>query len=388
MSAGDFVSRLVTLADRTTAVDVRRYEGVGAQVVTEELVPRVGELLEEGLGLLEELRSHHEPDPGDEDAGHGGEKRRQGRFYRDMDQLMTREDSRRQVADLAFLGGLELRHHLDRLTVLGAATLGEDRPADGEDPELISRCAGGLRKLRKAVTAVENALSRYRGEAPRLSFLTETQASLKVRRACAKFRLAILGDGSPEPETIRPRLQTAATALARLLGRDAYWDLRYDDRRQLRALQERILGWMSTGRDAADPAAGLRLWQDLAGFAQLIDGINKRSELEEHDRDLVVEIHRLLFGGATPQRTVPEELLDRLENLFGRDDELDRLIASGRRTWTEEWRRPLRRLSRELGPRDRQPASRRPADRRRATPGEVDDLSGDEDGKVFAFSPR
>lgn len=333
-SLGDL---LVQLYRDAGGIDVRPFEESELEVVVERLIPQVRALMERGLGLLEALAESHTghlretPDP------FSGQ-----RFLEQVDNLMAASD-RGRLRDLAFLARFELEGEMRHLR--GLCSL-------GERAELVTCSHSSLRKLRKIATALENAWCEMAGREPELSYVDELQKALEVRRAYAKFRLAVDSAYPPNRDDLKQRLRTAATAIARLGGRDAYWHLRYSDRQQIRQLQQRLLSWMTEPSATAD--GGLHLWQDLDGFVHLLDAINSRTELADYDRQLVEEARAELFENSeTDPPTdgkIPSPWRERLATLLGRDRRIDRTLVSDEAWNLELWRSHLERLLSVLPP--------------------------------------
>jgi hypothetical protein len=122
------------------------------------------------------------------------------------------------------------------------------------------------------------------------------------------------------------------------MGRDVYVHLRISDRVQIRSLQERLIAWFLT--PAQDLPAGVRLWQDISGFARLLLDVNKRQELVEHDRQARKEIHLRLAGGGE----ITLEARRFLDSLFGMDEELDIQLLGDLPLDARSLEAPLRRL--------------------------------------------
>lgn len=330
------IQELVEIARRAHAADIRAYEEPRSPDAVAELVSQVQGLLAAGvdtvsrvLARYEAKAPHRSPRQSDEPPAS---------FFISVDHLFDGDMGARQIADLAFVARMELR---SRTSALGGIRAAQD------SWRILGICDGCLRALRKTAAAIEKALAERHGLAPRLHFTTEIALGRRIRHYYARFRREIHGAQPPEPEDLRARLNSAATSIAKLIGRDFYGDLRTDDRAQLRSLQRRLRSWLR-GEDGYDAETGTVLWQDLHGFAQLLAHINQRSELVEHDRALVAEAVEALFATSPTPATLPEELAERLRALSGRDDEVDRLLAEPITRETEAWRRPLLHLREEL----------------------------------------
>jgi hypothetical protein len=66
-----------------------------------------------------------------------------------------------------------------------------------------------------------------------------------------------------------------------LISRPSFEQLRAGDRRQFHEFHERVSAWLA---QPVDERAGLYLWQDFAGFVQMLRAVNHRQELVELTR--------------------------------------------------------------------------------------------------------
>jgi hypothetical protein len=206
---------------------------------------------------------------------------------------------------------------------------------------MVGEYGSVLRKVQKACAAVEAAICELRGRPPTLDYATELHRSLEVRRSYARLRDEILGEGEPAAKEIPQRLRHVALAIAKLIGRDVYPELRVSDRLQFRELQRKLLGWLADR--SADPAAGLRLWQDCAGFVTLLRQVSNRQDLLQHDQYLVGELLAQL-AGLNPESGMSAELLETAHPLHGFEPEVDRLLKKGADGTSREWRTALSRI--------------------------------------------
>ncbi len=323
-------------------IPVRDYEEGEPAAAFTQLVPQTERALSTILECLESLLRHYDhmlPPPLSTSSNDPADS---AEFIIDLDRIMAEEKAGTKVADLCFLAQIELGRKRRLLRKIDTET---------EQFHILYLCASSLRKANKAIKAVENCLGSQEGLEPRLSFVTELEISLKVRLAYRRFRQATLGDAPANPEDVADRLRTVCTAIAKLRGRDLYLQLRFDDRRELLGLQQRILSW-SSDADGGDAETGLRLWQDAAMLAHLLARVNHRSELLEHDVGLIAEALDLISDGAeTPL------LADKLTPLLGRDDELDQLVESSQAADLDAWQETLTRLQRGLGSNAQMPAA-------------------------------
>ncbi len=111
-------------------------------------------------------------------------------------------------------------------------------------------------------------------------------------------------------------------------------------------MQKRIVSWLR-GEDAGEET-GRRLWQDLVSFARLLMRVNDREELREHDRKVATALLRMLFHPKRPAKGLSSAHLKELEQLEGRDDELDELILMAEETPLAAFQPPLEKIREQL----------------------------------------
>jgi len=293
--AAPLLERIVRLSLSAGAIDIASRETLDGERLFAELVPVVRELLADTLAFFEQVLD----------------------LYGGDEELEPREEEREEasgghIADLAYLGRLELRQKVASLTGL---------PATADSWRIIAAAGSCLRHAQKALAALEAAIAQTEGVRPVLNSNDDIAQSLAARKAYAGFRRQLRTVG--QLPGISDRLQGAATCISQLFDLAVYRDLRISDRIQLRRLLERILRW---GGPDKQGEAGERLWQDLTACATLLAEISKRQELQEHDERTCQEIRRRLASTAE----LPPEVRTLLLSLAGRDDELDDRIFDGR----------------------------------------------------------
>jgi hypothetical protein len=327
---------IVSLAERVQAVDVRSYESMAPERLVAELHPVVSDLLHAAAALVSRVADAFAGDATEPaEPGDGALASPYMPFEQAIDAAIDAQSDAtyRAVGDIAFLGQLELRQRQERLARVVACN---------SAMTIVGECDGALRRIRKVLTALDRALARAGLVEARLDFATELELSLRVRRACTKFRARILGSGEPTPATLRASLRSAGTTIAMLVGWETYPHLRVRDRLQLRELQRRVLDWLR-GENAE--TEGMRLRQDLVGFVRMLAQVSRRQELVEHDSRVVREARASL---ASCRDAWPEPVAAALATLEGLDDEVDALLASEARTRPDAWSAPLERLARHL----------------------------------------
>lgn len=340
--------RILRCASHARAVDVRPFELRGAADVISGLVPPVTAVISDAIEVCRGVVAAYDTvESASADAAlddvfgtDDDEGRASSVFHVDVDALVSGSE-RRAVADVAFLGVTELRPKLARVERLGT---------HGDPWEVVAECGSGLRRVGKSLTAIEVVLCRVEGLEARLSFATQLARSLQVREQYARLRRTIVRN-VPDAATLQRSLRRVGTAIAMLIGKDVYPDLRIHDRRQLRELQARILEWLppisEPGEAPPDDHVreGLRLWQDIVGFAGLLSQVSRRQELVEHD---AAQLDRALTALRTSAREkIDDDLVRALRSLRGLDDELDALLEE-QTLASAAWAPVVRRLHRAI----------------------------------------
>jgi hypothetical protein len=244
--------------------------------------------------------------------------------------------SLQEVTDLSFMARMEVLNQRERL---------DDVLTQGDINRLLAECGSGRHAVLRSGRAVDEALSHVEG----LSVETppppvDLDGARQLRAVYAKVRREVHRWGEPASAEVRIRLPKVSAPLEAFIHSPLFQEARPSDRLTLTQLQARIHRWLG-GEGGQQPTEGVRLWQDLNASVSLLSQINQRSELLEHDRDLVKE----LAPRIARVTMVPPEALSRLEQLYGRDDQVDGLIDSGAGMLAVEWHEPMERLSALLG---------------------------------------
>ena len=335
----EFHGFLLAIIRRTQATDLSSYEERGADVA--ELRALVIALLEVSCEVLSLVFAHYsqaassstEADDDNSDT-----------FCMQIERRMERLANAEQIGDLAFIGRLGLNSRLATVRATEAA----------DDPWDTIECASSAcREILKSVSALEQAVCEFEGIASSNSyFLTEVERSVRTRAAYRAFRRAIPVHPVKDDDDVRRRLRLSAIAIAMLIGRDIYPSLRVRDRRQIRNIQERIINWLREDRAGTTRASvGRRIWQDLTSFAELLQQVNHRAELRDHDRDILETALSRCAEFEAQQPGLPMEPLcvcPALKDLLGRDLALDELIEENARVEVKKLRDVLERVQRAL----------------------------------------
>lgn len=335
-----FQDAMQSLAARGSKLDIRVYEVASAETIAADLQPTTLSLLADTSALLgrviEACAGAPRPDPV---ALASVETVRTSYlpFERAIDATvaMSTAGSYAAVEEIGFIAQLELRQRAERLRRLSASH---------GVVVLLSECDSSLRRVRKALNAVDAAIASAEGVSPRLDFTSELQTSLTVRRAYAKFRTRVLAGEEPTPETIRARIRGIGTQIAMVVGWAAYPEMRVRDRLLLRELQQRVLAWLREG-EGARFEAGLRLWRDVVSAIEMFTLVNRRQELCDHDFGRIREIAAALQTASV----VDPPVWSRAAALEGLDPQLDTLLARDACPSLATLRPILTRLSVQIG---------------------------------------
>lgn len=334
-------STLVALAAQAQTLELESFEDLTPAQLADEPRARVVALVEATMAQLDRLAEVVLPDEG---ADHEQPLSQQSSsLFAEIRRLKSERGELHieQISDLAYLAAMELHQRLGTLKSLDAR---RDRWHQ------LSCLGSSVGHVTKVVSIVETALAMLTGEPGHLDTAEHLARSLETRRLYARFGRTLQEEeeATENDETSHQRLQRAASSIAQLVGSSFCPHLRINDRVQLWQLQERIVSWLRGG-DGFDRLGGERLWRDLLGFADLIMAVNRRHELEIHDRRLLHRLQRELSSGA--RALLSTDQLGNLRQLSGRSEDLDDLLQSqGRAELTPDLLIPrIDRLLVELG---------------------------------------
>ncbi len=309
-------------------VDTRSFELGSRERMRAELLPAVEEAMVGAIAVLDEILAIYDQ-PADvvspEDTGI---------FNMVFDEIVEgqeRKGPRQRIADVTFVARGELVRKRESL-----------RRSEGASDEwaLIAACSSACRRVTKAVGGVERVLSQVEGKPSVFGGIYRSEA-LRALETRAVYQQLFDDLSSLERRATRRgvarSVRLATTGLAYITNHPAYEDMRIEDRRMLRVLQERMQAWLHL---AEDEQAGQRLLDDLAASTTLLMSINQRAVLLEHDREV---LERLLSALDQPGAD-KQALYRRLVTIRGRDEELDRLIAANADLSPELWLEPVERV--------------------------------------------
>lgn len=245
--------------------------------------------------------------------------------------------SPQEVADLAFVCRSELRE------------LSKGFEAAVEDGSLWKIAAANDAVVSRAVRAlipIETTLREYGGLPSLLRQWFDLDDALEIRRQFADFWIAMKKDGEPKTEKVNEVLLQVTRMIATLRRHPIYPYIRIDDRLEIRAVQKRIFGYVED-KDAKPEVDGIRIYQDVIGFFDLLLHRHRNEELVGNDRFLVDSIIREVFELDAPE-IFPEDSFEDIQSFVSMDPELDELILKGAPGPAEPFHEPLKRIRAQL----------------------------------------
>ncbi len=216
----------------------------------------------------------------------------------------------------------------------------------GEPVRILSETDAALSRLRRALAELCPLLADHFGISCPAVPAKDLEPHLRTRREYGLLRRELADPGLPlEPEEITARILRARELLADLLNRAEIVPMRIDDRVEMRRLLQRIVEWEVSPMVNGDD--GARLLEDIIGFVRLLNGINNRQEIIEHDHQTAVEALNALQRSRLdlPPDASIFRLLGALE---GRDRTIDSLLLRDPPAPGRDWLFPLHRLTTSL----------------------------------------
>ncbi|MFV8749449.1 hypothetical protein ACNOYE_02730 [Nannocystaceae bacterium ST9] len=296
-------------AEAARTIDTRSYELASHARVRAELAPVVRTVMNDAIAVLGDVLARFDQ-PQVIDAAEDS-----GVFNCVLDDLVTDtspSNPYQRVADISFMARWELERKRGAIT---EAERGDD------EWRLIAECCSARRRVIKAASGVERVLSEVEALPSLFTslFQTERQRAVETRAAYYNFVVGTRAAMHWQERDLQRCLRLIGTGIALLVGRPIYEDLRIEDRRALRSLQMRLVGWLRGDRD---PLAGQRLVSECSAFASLLMDVNRRPVLIEHDRELLERLLAAVMQPATNKSAFYQVLI----SLRGRDATLDHLI--------------------------------------------------------------
>lgn len=331
-----YLERVQAQIEKAEGITFLVPDDTGFFSLEDDLIPRVRSLMEETLELTRELGDLYESESHEAPLDSAGGE---DDFLREIGAAISSELATREVANLAFVVRAQMMETYEALV---------SALANRYAWVVASHADAGLRRVSRGLLTLETAMREYEGLPPAERRWHDLKDSLETRRLYGQFRRAILRSEQNTAEDLAGRMRGAANRIAILRDLKIYPFLRIYDRLPIRRLQKRILAWLDQPDNPQKEEEGRQLWSDLVSFAELLAQVNNREDLREHDRKTVSRLHRVLFEARqAPARILPSHLAD-LEQLLGRDEDLDRIILSPNQFGVEDLREPLERVQSQL----------------------------------------
>ena len=331
MSHQELLERVEELLARTAGAAFVVPADTGHFSIADELVERVQGAMQEAVDLLRDLSEHYSQVS--EDEGEEGETDP----LKGIGAQIASELAAREITSLAFAGRYQVAESREALAHALAAR---------QVWLVASHADTGLRRIAKALITVEAAVREFEGLPVVERKWIDLEVSFEIRRLYGQFRRAVLrGRSEATGEEQVKEFKGVARRISILRDLKIYPFMRIDDRLAIRKLQKRILAWLD---ETPDQEAGCRLWQDLESFARLLEKVNEREELRQHDRQVLVRFNNWLHGVHLPG-TLSAAQREELDTLMGLDDELDELLMQPDLA-PATLRTPIARLYHELHP--------------------------------------
>ncbi len=309
----ELLARVTALIDRNQGVAIASPVDTGYFSVEPETVRGILDLFAETADLLRDIGAYFETQgAGDVDEITAEDDTD---FLREIGASISTELASREVADLAFMGCSEI---LDIHRELRAAA------EEQSFWKIVAHADAGLGRAAQALIPIESAMREYEGLPAMRRRWENIDDSLEIRRQYDMLWRAVQRAGNPAADEIETAIRKIGHRIAILRRLKIYPLLRVDDRLSIRKLQKRVFAYL----EQPGEVDGHSLWQDLVAFFGLLRQVNNRHELREHDRQLVLTIHYELGRKIAVRDRMPPEILERLDPLLGRDDDLDRILRS------------------------------------------------------------
>jgi hypothetical protein len=323
----ELLARTSHLIEAANAIDFQVSDQPGALSLAAISAPTIRDTVVGAVSLLKQVEAYYEEVVDPETA----------ETLFDIGALISAEMAAREITDLAFVAGRELRTCVAQL----------DRSIETEDLiAMVSGCDTAVRRLRRALIPIEGAMCEFHGVEAPIRRWVDLEVSLRIRRLYMQFGRAVAAVADDEIQ-MEMRLAFVASRVSNIRSSDLYPCLRIEDRLEMQKLFSRIVGWLDEGEER-DPSRGFELWQDVRTFAALLTDINNRQELREHDRKVACEAVQRLFVNERTEPGLPEDLRLKLQMVLGRDEDLDASILCTAQVQKEQLEVPLRRICHRL----------------------------------------
>lgn len=251
---------------------------------------------------------------------------------------ITRTAAAEEITSLAFVARAQLAETLQEINVA---------EAQQDNWRYTYKADAGVDQALKALIAIEASFCAHEEMPPRKRRWRHLDDAIAIRTCYAELRRYFRRDAAPSGMRLFLELRGAARRIASLRFMGIYPMMRVLDRLELRSFYKRIQMWL----DAPDRhmSDGAETWLDLVAFVELLERINLRQELVDHDARVIDKVIPLLDRRADDNAT-PTSILQLLATVEGRDEILDEVLLRQRKTTTAELKRILLRVRENLEP--------------------------------------
>ncbi len=299
------LSRVDALSQRAHSWDLFGFESLPAQRVVDQVVPVARQLLECTRELLLSFASR-----GDLGA-----------------------DLETRCEDISFFALQEIAH-------LGHTVDGMH--VEQGSGQILERCGRIRGRVMTACWALHDVLREGTNTRRTNDVRTaELHQGLKVRVKYTNFRAQLARAAANTGDDAFRRMRLVGTRVAMLIGSTEYRWFRVGDRVILRGLQSAILQWV--GSSDKDPQGAENIWRDIEAFSELSRQINRRADIQEHDRRLLNRLDQHLRA-SSPGDVFGAEHHHWVTTLRGHHVELDGLISSASAQSVAVWQQCLARF--------------------------------------------
>ena len=154
---------------------------------------------------------------------------------------------------------------------------------------------------------------------PTVETQSRLETAIATRQTVGPFSLTFARQAPASAEEYRALFEAAETSIDGIMKTAIYDRIRIDEQLTFIAIRGQLATWRLSGQDIA---VATEIWPNIEGLAHHLQRINDRSELVAFD-------HELLTWAMTElgRNSISDELIDALQDLAGRDAELDHLLA-------------------------------------------------------------
>jgi hypothetical protein len=329
MTVDELLGKLHRLITAARSLDLATGDepGTASSVSAAEVIG----VLEQTVSFLDQVQAHYGfsgRDAGPTPAGDAT-----GLNLDSIGELMSSEIAVQEIGILTYSAGRQLRSAIADLT---------RADAEGETGKAVSACHAALRCFRRAVLPIEISICELEERELPVRSWSDLVTSLDTRRLYGRLRRKVFFPGVPGDDQLEERLTEILHSIGELRTTEIYPSLRAEDRHEIRALARQIKEWLGEPQPTAE--AGRKLWNRLVGFVNRLALINLRQQLCRHDRQIIAEVCQVLCAEQQAPESMSDELRERLRQVLGRDDELDRLILEPAGSSLLDWQETLQRL--------------------------------------------